>query len=60
MYKKEDTVVKEAETAIVTVEGHGFMPLEESNKTFSVESVDVITEHCDIVDQGCVRYSENG
>lgn len=60
MYKKGDTVVKEAKTAVVTIEGHGFMPLEESNKTLSVESMDVITTHYDTVDQGCVRYSENG
>lgn len=60
MYEKGDTVGKEAEAAVVTVEDHGFMPLEESNKTLSVESMDIITTHYDTMDRGCVRYSECG
>lgn len=58
MYEKGDTVCKE--TAVVTGKGHGFMPLEESNKTLSVESMDIITTRYDTVDQGCVRLSESG
>lgn len=56
MYEKG----KEAESAVVTVEDHGFMPLEESDKTLSVELMDVITTPYDSVDQGSVRYSESG
>ncbi|XP_051285534.1 uncharacterized protein ehbp1l1a isoform X3 [Dicentrarchus labrax] len=59
MYEKGGTVGKEAETAEVTVQDHGFMPLEEPNKT-SVESMNVITTSYDTVEQGCVRYSESG
>ncbi|XP_037615260.1 uncharacterized protein ehbp1l1a isoform X4 [Sebastes umbrosus] len=56
MYEKG----KEAESAVVTVEDHGFMPLEESDKTLSVELMDVSTTPYDSVDQGSVRYSESG
>lgn len=60
MYKTGYTVVKEAEMAVATMEGHGLMPLEESNKTCSVESMDVITTQYDTVDQECVKHFENG
>ena len=43
MYEKGDIVDKEAETS------------EESNKTLSVDPVDVITARLDRVDQRCVR-----
>ncbi|XP_035531308.1 uncharacterized protein LOC118338169 isoform X3 [Morone saxatilis] len=59
VFEKGGTVGKEAETAEVTVQDHGFMPSEEPNKT-SVESMDVITTSYDTVEQGCVRYSESG
>lgn len=42
MYEKGDAVCKEAETAVLTVEDHGLIPLEESKKTLSVESMDII------------------
>ncbi|XP_049425538.1 uncharacterized protein ehbp1l1a isoform X4 [Epinephelus fuscoguttatus] len=60
MYEKGETVGKEAQTAVVTVEGHGFMPLEESNKTLSVLSMNINTTSYDTVDQECVRFSESG
>lgn len=49
----------EAGTAEVTAEDHGLMSSEESNKTLSVESLDVITLFYDTVDQGSDRYCEN-
>lgn len=38
-YEKGDAVANETQTANANVEGHGFMPLEESNKMFSIESI---------------------
>lgn len=58
IYEKGDTVDKESTE--VTVEDHGFMSSEESIKTLSVESMDVITTCNDTVDQVGVRYSERG
>lgn len=58
--ERSSGLCKEAGTAEVTVGDHGFVPSEESNKTLSVESLDVITTHYDTVDQRCVRYSESG
>ncbi|KAL7375270.1 hypothetical protein ABVT39_014511 [Epinephelus coioides] len=60
MYEKGETVGKEAQTAVVTVEGHGFMPLEESNKTLSMLSMNINTTSYDTVDQECIRFSESG
>lgn len=60
IYEKGDAVDKEAETTEVTVEDHGFMSSEESIKTLSVESMNVITTCNDTVDQVGVRYSDRG
>lgn len=60
IYEKGDAVDKEAETIEVTVEDHDFMSSEESVKTLSVESMDVITTCNDTVDQVGFRYTERG